>query len=91
MRLCLPSGLAAGVGIGVVEADVCLVRGSGLGVRAVSALSRAARAKASGEAGSEKKRRLITIGPSLWCFHLSIAVGELIQVMGVLLMGCPVL
>lgn len=58
MRLCLPSGLAAGVGIGVVEADVCLVRGSGLGVRAVSALSRAARAKASGEAGSEKKEKI---------------------------------
>lgn len=56
VRLCLPSGLAAGVGMGVVEADVCLVRGSGLGVRAVSARSRAASAKASGEEGSVERR-----------------------------------
>lgn len=56
VRLCLPSGLAAGVGMGVVEADVCLIRGSGLGVRAVRALSRAARARASGEEGSEEKK-----------------------------------
>lgn len=56
VRLCRPSGLAAGVGMGVVEADVCLIRGSGLGVRAVSALSRAARARASGEEGSEERK-----------------------------------
>lgn len=56
VRLCLPSGLAAGVGMGVVEADVCFSRGSGLGVRAVSARSRAARARASGDEGSEERR-----------------------------------
>lgn len=55
VRLCLPSGLAAGVGMGVVEADTCLSRGSGLGVRAVSARSRAARARARGDEGSEKR------------------------------------
>lgn len=54
VRLCLPSGLAAGVGMGVVEAEACFIRGSGLGVRAVSARSRAARARASGEDGSEE-------------------------------------
>lgn len=56
VRLCLPSGLAAGVGMGVVEADACFSRGSGLGVRAVSARSRAARARASGDEGSEERR-----------------------------------
>ncbi len=55
VRLCLPSGLAAGVGMGVVEADACFSRGSGLGVRAVSARSRAARARASGDEGSEER------------------------------------
>lgn len=55
VRLCLPSGLTAGVGMGVVEADVCFSRGSGLGVRAVSARSRAARARASGEDGSTEE------------------------------------
>lgn len=59
MRLCLDSGLAAGVGTGVVEAEVCLVRGSGLGVRAVSARSRAARAKASGDDGSEDRKQTL--------------------------------
>lgn len=53
MRLCRPSGLAAGVGIGVVEAEACLLLGSGLGVRAVRARSLAARARASGEEGSK--------------------------------------
>lgn len=52
VRLWRPSGLAAGVGIGVVEAEACLLRGSGLGVRAVRARSRAARARARGEEGS---------------------------------------
>lgn len=52
VRLCLPSGLAAGVGIGVVDAETCFSRGSGLGVRAVRARSRAARARASGDEGS---------------------------------------
>lgn len=56
VRLCLPSGLAAGVGIGVVDPEACLVRGSGLGVRAVSARSLAASARASGEDGSEDKQ-----------------------------------
>lgn len=56
VRLCLPSGLAAGVGMGVVEAEACFIRGSGLGVRAVSARSRAARARASGEEGSEERK-----------------------------------
>lgn len=55
VRLCRPSGLAAGVGMGVVEAEACLLLGSGLGVRAVRARSRAARARASGEEGSEEK------------------------------------
>lgn len=54
VRLCLPSGLATGVGMGVVEADVGFNRGSGLGVRAVRARSRAARARASGDEGSEE-------------------------------------
>lgn len=56
VRLCRPSGLAAGVGMGVVEAEACLVRGSGLGVRAVRARSRAASARASGEDGSVGRR-----------------------------------
>lgn len=59
MRLCLVSGLAAGVGTGVLEAEACLVRGSGLGVRAVSARSRAARAKASGDDGSEDRKQTL--------------------------------
>lgn len=62
MRLCLDSGLAAGVGTGVVEAEVCLFRGSGLGVRAVSARSRAARAKASGDDGSEDRKQTLQLG-----------------------------
>lgn len=56
VRLCLPSGLAAGVGTGVVEAETCFNLGSGLGVRAVSARSRAASARASGDEGSEDRR-----------------------------------
>lgn len=56
VRLCLVSGLAAGVGTGVVEAEECLIRGSGLGVRAVSARSLAARASASGDDGSEETK-----------------------------------
>lgn len=57
VRLCLVSGLAAGVGTGVVEAEVCLIRGSGLGVLAVSARSLAARAKARGDDGSEDRKK----------------------------------
>lgn len=57
VRLCLASGLAAGVGTGVVQVEVCFRRGSGLGVRAVRARSRAARARASGEAGSEERSK----------------------------------
>lgn len=54
VRLCLMSGLASEVGI----VERCLVRGSGLGVRAVSARSRAAKARARGEDGSGDKIRL---------------------------------
>lgn len=65
VRLCLPSGLAAGVGIGVVEAELCFIRGSGLGVRAVSARSRAARARASGDEGSEEEEEEFWFVPTL--------------------------
>lgn len=58
VRLCRPSGLADGVGMGVVEAEMFLMRGSGLGVRAVSARSLAARARASGEEGSENRNEV---------------------------------